>query len=344
MELRKTDIEKFLLLAEEFPVVDVRSPKEFSLGHIPGAVNIYLFTDKERESVGIKFKKEGRIQAVIEGLNLTGPSMASKLKQALDIAGKSKILVHCWRGGMRSEVMAWLFSLGGIETEILEGGYKAYRHYILESLSERRKSILLGGMTGSGKTEILKYLKKSGEQVIDLEGIANHKGSAFGWLGQSEQPSTEHFVNILFDDWKRLNKQLPLWLEDESRNIGKIFLPESLYLNMQESPVIILLMDIELRLLRLIKEYSDFHPDSLKSSIMKISKRLGGDKTKEAINAVEKGDFASAIRIVLHYYDKAYMHSLERKNQDNIILVKTDTDDTEINAQKVLEASGQLRW
>ena len=110
---------------------------------------------------------------------------------------------------MRSEAMAWLFSLGDIETEVLEGGYKSYRHYILEKLSERRKMIVLGGMTGSSKTHILRYLKNYGQQVIDLEGLANHKGSAFGSLGQPPQPSTEQFANILYNEWKKINLKLP---------------------------------------------------------------------------------------------------------------------------------------
>ena len=109
--------------------------------------------------------------------------MSEKLSQALSVAKNGKLLVHCWRGGMRSEAMAWLFSLGDIETEILEGGYKAYRNYILERLSEKRKMIVLGGLTGSSKTYILRYLKSAGHQIIDLEGLANHKGSAFGALG-----------------------------------------------------------------------------------------------------------------------------------------------------------------
>jgi tRNA 2-selenouridine synthase len=344
MTIQKIDIIRFLEFSEINPVADVRSPSEFNTGHIPGAVNIPLFDDKEREAVGIKFKKEGRLPAILEGLKQTGPALLSKLEQALKIAKNGKVLVHCWRGGMRSEAMAWLFSLGDIETEVLDGGYKSYRHHILEYLSEKRKMIVLGGMTGSSKTHILKYLKAKGQQVIDLEELANHKGSAFGALGQPAQPSTEQFANILFNDWKQLDTNLPFWVEDESRNIGSIFMPDRFYLNMQDTPSIILKMDVKTRLPRLLEEYSTYPPESLKVSILKISRRLGGDKTKDAITAVDKGDFAKAIEIVLYYYDKAYLFGLKKKVNKNIVYINTDSDDIETNALKILEAASKITW
>lgn len=344
MALKKISVERFLNLAKSTPVIDVRSPSEFNIGHIPGALNIPLFNDKEREAVGVKYKKAGRTSAIILGLEQIGPSMAAKLKQALKNSINGKLLVHCWRGGMRSEAMAWLFSLGDIETEVLEGGYKSYRHHILESLSEKRRMILLGGMTGSSKTHILRYLKQSGQQVIDLEGLANHKGSAFGSLGQPPQPSTEHFANILYTEWDKTDRNIPIWVEDESRNIGSVFLPEMFFLNMQDTPAIILMMAAETRLPRLLEEYSTYPSESLKASIVKISKRLGGENTRDAVNAVESGDFAKAIEITLYYYDKAYMFGLKKKDINNIIYVETDTDDIETNALKILEASGKIRW
>ncbi len=255
--------------------MDVRSPSEYKSGHIPGSVNIPLFDDTERAIVGTKYKKEGRIKAITSGLQLIGPSMSSKLESALKIAKNRKLLVHCWRGGMRSESMAWLFSLGDIESIVLEGGYKTYRNHILEQLSSRGKMIVLGGMTGSSKTHILKYLRSEGQQVIDLEGLANHKGSAFGSLGQPEQPTTEHFANMLFDEWKHIDSNKPFWVEDESRNIGSVFMPEKLYLNMQNTPAIVLMMDMKTRMPRLLKEYSNYSPELLLSSINRISKRSG---------------------------------------------------------------------
>ena len=344
MSVQKINITNFLELSVTIPVVDVRSPSEYNMGHIPGAVNIPLFDDKEREAVGTKYKKEGRLPAILEGLKHIGPVLKSKLEKALKIAKEGKLLVHCWRGGMRSEAMAWLFSMGDIEVCLLEGGYKSYRHYVMESLSVKRKMIVLGGMTGSSKTHILGYLDSHGEQVLDLERLANHKGSAFGALGQLPQPTTEQFANNLFTEWKQLKSELPFWVEDESRNIGSVFMPDSFYLNMQDTAAIVLVMDINVRLPRLMEEYSTYSPELLKASVLKISKRLGGDKTRDAINAVEAGDFARAIEIVLFYYDKAYLFGLNKKKDKNIIYVNTDTDDVEVNAMKVMEAKSKIIW
>lgn len=340
--MKRTGPEQFLKDASGIPVIDVRSPLEYASGHIPGAKNIPLFNNDERTIVGTKYKKEGRQEAILEGIRLTGPAMHSKLLEAIKTAVNGKLLVHCWRGGMRSEAMAWLFSMGDIETTLLEGGYKAYRNHVLEHLSCRRNMFILGGMTGSSKTHILRHLRQLGRQVIDLESLANHKGSAFGALGQPPQPSTEQFANNLFLEWSNLNPDEPVWLEDESRNIGTVFLPESFYSNMQKAKTVVLLMDIRTRMPRLMEEYSKYPADQLKASVMKISRRLGGDNTRDALEAIDRGDIAKAIEISLIYYDKTYQYSITRKNNADVIYVETDTDDVSVNAMKVLEAAGKF--
>jgi tRNA 2-selenouridine synthase len=340
----KIDTGEFLKHAGSIPVVDVRSPSEYSCGHIPGAFNIPLFSDSERASVGTKYKNEGRRAAIVEGLKHAGPSLSLKMEEAVNVAKDGKLLVYCWRGGMRSETMAWLFSLAGIEILVLEGGYKAYRSHVLQSLSGKRKMIVLGGMTGSSKTYILKHLEFMGQQVIDLEGLANHKGSAFGSLGQMPQPSNEHFSNLLFDRWNGMERDLPFWVEDESRNIGTVFLPDTFFRNMQDTPAIILIMDLKVRITRLISEYSSYPPDLLKASIMKISKRLGGDNARNAVKSVEDGNFSRAVEITLDYYDKSYTYGLKKKSSGNIIRIETDTDDIQINARKVLEVAQEIAW
>jgi tRNA 2-selenouridine synthase len=336
---QKLDINQFLEMAYCIPVVDVRSPSEYISGHIPGAYNIPLFDDDQRKTVGTKYKEYGRNEAILEGLKLSGPSFHTKLKKALEISTAGRLLVHCWRGGMRSEVMAWLFSLAGIDADILEGGYKAYRQHILSSFTANKKMIILGGLTGSGKTEIIRYLGDSGEQVIDLEGLANHKGSAFGSLGQIPQPTTEYFANLLYEQWKKINSNKPLWVEDESKNIGTVFMPDEFYFNMQKNPVIVLLLDFNIRLRRLIGEYAEYPAEDLIFSIKKISRRLGGDNSMEAIDSIKKGDFAKAAEIILRYYDKAYLYGLKKKPADKIIYIESDTDDIRINSAKILDAS-----
>jgi tRNA 2-selenouridine synthase len=340
--LKKIDIAEFLNQAETIPVADVRSPSEFKTGHIPGAFNIPLFNDEERVIVGTKYKKEGRLKAILSGVELTGPSFHHKLKDALRISKDNRILVHCWRGGMRSEAMAWLFSLGDLNTEVLEGGYKSYRHHVLSGLAEKRKVIVLGGMTGSSKTHILKHIRDHGNQVIDLEGLANHRGSAFGALGQLPQPSSEQFSNLLWEEWRKTDRDNPVWLEDESRNIGTVFMPGEFYDHLRFSPAIILMMSVERRLPRLIEEYSAYPKDQLAESVNRISKRIGGDNTREALAAIEAGDFAKAIEITLRYYDKAYLYSISKNHTGQVIYIETDTDDIKENAGKVVEASRQI--
>jgi tRNA 2-selenouridine synthase len=339
---KKLNIPEFLKLASEIPVIDVRSPSEFNTGHIPGAFNIPLFDDEQRKIVGIKYKNEGRRSAILKGLQLTGPSMHARLETALSLAKENRLLVHCWRGGMRSEAMAWLFSLGGIDTLILEGGYKSYRHFVLDRLSEKRKYIVLGGLTGSGKTEILKYMKRQGCQVIDLEGIACHKGSAFGSLGQPGQPSSEHFANMLFTELEKTDVSEPVWLEDESKNIGSIFMPDGFYHNLRESPVLALMMDVKTRLPRLMQEYSAYPKEDLILSIRKIAKRLGGDLTNEAVKQVEESNISGAIEIALKYYDKSYLFGLNKRPEEMVRYIHTDTDDIAVNVSRILREAEHI--
>ena len=334
--------DRFLDLSVSLPVVDVRSPGEYTYGHIPGAVNIPLFTDSQRAEVGIIYKKEGNLKAVIRGIDLAAPEMSDKLRRAVALAPEKSLLTYCWRGGMRSEAMAWLFSTGGLTPLLLEGGYKAYRNHILTDLGRKRNFIILGGLTGSGKTHILKHIMSSGTQGTDLEELASHKGSAFGALGQQPQPSSEQFANLLYSDLNGKKEEDLIWLEDESRNIGTVFMPDSFYNMMQSAPVIALMMSIETRIPRLLREYASFPPEQTIASVMKISKRLGGDRTRVAVEAIQNGDFTTAIRITLEYYDKSYNYALAKPQDRQVIFIETDTDDVAVNAAKVQEAARSL--
>lgn len=340
----RIDVTRFLEEAKNIPVVDVRSPSEYGTGHIPGALNIPLFDDNERKKVGITYKNEGRIQAILKGLELIGPKISAKLKAALDVSDNNGLLVHCWRGGMRSETMAWLFSLADINTALLEGGYKSYRQYVLDEIKRERRIIVLGGMTGSGKTHILNRIRQTGHQVIDLEALANHRGSAFGSLGQQQQPSSEHFANLLFNELRSVNCDQPVWIEDESRNIGSVFMPEEFYKKLQAAPSVIIMLDAEKRIPKLIEEYASFPADQLRESVARVTKRLGGDNAKKVLESINSGDFREAVRLMLQYYDKTYKFCLRKRNEQNIISVESVTDNIEVNAQKVLEASNKIKW
>lgn len=340
--IKKVTPEDFIGLAKTLPVADVRSPGEFIKGHIPGAVNIPLFNDMQRAVVGTIYTLKGRAEATITAMEQISEDIPDKMRDAMTLAAGGEILLYCWRGGMRSESMALLLSFSGVRVRVLGGGYKSYRKFVLDNLSEKRRYVILGGLTGSGKTNILNKLSSSGHQVTDLEGLACHKGSAFGALGMPDQPSTEHFANILFNDLNGKDKDKPIWLEDESKNIGTVFLPDVFYKRMTEAPVIALIMPLEVRLPRLISEYTAFPKENIIASVSRITKRLGGDKTNEAIKAINNDDFATAIRIVLEYYDKAYGYGLSKRDEKKVIRVETDTDDVDINASKVVSAAAEI--
>jgi len=311
-------IEKFLTFSATHPVIDVRSPSEFSQGHIPGARNIPLFNDLERKEVGTAYKQVNKEAAMYLGLEFAGGKLVKLAKEGEKQAGKEKkLLVHCWRGGMRSKSMVWLFETMGITCYILEGGYKSFRRYVRQEFKKPLDLIVVGGKTGSGKTDILHYLEEKGEQIIDLEGLAHHKGSAFGALGEQPQPTTEQFENKLFQKLAALERSRYVWIEDESRNVGKCVIPGEIYMMMKESRILFLDIPRELRARHLVVHYAGFDKEELKSCILKISKRLGGDRTSEAIGSVETEDFYTTAMITLQYYDKAYMFSLEKNHKEH---------------------------
>jgi len=333
----KIHIAEFLQKGKEIPIIDVRTPAEFALGHIPGAFNIPLFSDEERVLVGTRYKQAGKEFAVQLGLEIVGPKLADYTKQAKKIAKKKKILIHCWRGGMRSGSMAWLFDVAGLDVEILEGGYKAYRAYIREQLGEEIPLLILGGFTGSGKTEILFELAKLGDQMIDLEGLAHHKGSAFGSIGQNPQPTNEQFENDLAYEWLKLDKSKAVWLEDESVTMGRCGIPSPLYKRMREAITINVMMPKHLRELRLVKEYANGDMSGLKNALERISKKLGGLRAQEALIALENNDFRKVADISLQYYDKAYGYGISKREDSKVKTLEVDADDPRNTALAIKE-------
>lgn len=318
---------KFLELSQTIPVIDVRAPKEFRQGHIPGAINLPLFNDDERAAVGMTYTKTGSDAAILKGLEIAGPKLRDFVKQGREYAKSGELLVHCWRGGMRSEAMAWLLTFSGIKTSVLVGGYRAYRRYIRESLKQGPPIIVLGGMTGSGKTEILQHLFLLGEQVLDLEGLANHKGSAFGALGQADQPTTEQFENDLAWRWLAFDHQRPVWIEDESRNIGKVIIPDPVFSKMASAPIVFVDVPFESRVKRLSAEYGSFGTNELALLIRKIGRRMGGDKANAAIHELEQGNLIGSVSAVLTYYDKSYKYGLSKREKSKIFTVKLESED-----------------
>jgi len=339
--MKKININDFLSEKVSTPVIDVRSPAEFKKGHVPNSHNIPLFSDEERAIVGTKYVRESRYSSIIEGLDIVGPKLSGFVEQVTSIAPDKKVIVYCWRGGMRSASMSWLFDLAGFNTKTLIGGYKAYRRYTKEYFSIPHKLIVLGGMTGSGKTELLSVLSQNGTQVVDLEGLANHKGSAFGAIGQQPQPSTEFFENLLFESLYQLDSNKPIWVEDESKAIGSDYIPDEFFNQMLNSPVVAIERPLETRINRLTKEYTDCNPQLLIDAVNRITKRLGNDNAKFAIEKINNGDFRGAVEISLRYYDKTYQYGLKNK-KTNPIICFLEREDLEKNMDLITENTKHL--
>jgi len=341
--INQTSVSEFLDFAGTIEVIDVRSEKEYLQGHIPGAFNLPLFNNEERAVVGTLYKNSGREASVLKGLEFAGPKLADFVKQAHRFTDQKKLLMYCWRGGMRSESMAWLFQVAGYEVSVMKNGYKAYRHFIREGLSQPANIIILGGLTGSGKTQLLHLLGKMGEQVLDIENLACHKGFVFRGFGQPRQPTNEQFENDIYNSWRRFNHSGLLWIEDESRMIGNVSIPDPLFEQMNRAVMIKVESDKEYRVQRLVEEYSKVQFCDLQSAIMKISEKLGGANTQKALTAIEKGDYETVASLALTYYDKTYEHSvLKRKNQ-KILKVFLKNHDPVKNAELILETSKSIK-
>lgn len=307
------NIHEFLSTGTDACIIDVRTPKEFLQGHIPGAVNIPLFTNEERAIVGTIYKKEGRQPAILKGLELVGPRMAEIINKVQAIAKGNTVCVHCWRGGMRSGSVGWLLEMFGFKVYTLRGGYKAFRKEVLSGFKIETQVLILSGKTGTGKTHILHQLQKIGAQVIDLERLANHKGSAFGALGEEAQPTQEQFENELYVNILKINTTSPVWIEDESRLIGTKVVPDELWRTMRNSIVVYVEVPFEDRVNNLIQDYGKFTHDELRDSILKISRRLGPEQTKFAIDALDNSDLKTVCELCLDYYDKTYSHGLKKR-------------------------------
>jgi tRNA 2-selenouridine synthase len=338
-------IEEVLEHRDEWQIIDVRSPGEYTDGHIPGAINIPLFDDDERANVGTLYKQKSPEVAFREGLKIAASKMVALVDAARPYRNKpgKKVLIHCWRGGKRSQAMEWLFSFSGIEVFRLEGGYKSYRcklHSFFEDNPYTFK--IIGGCTGAGKTEILEALARKGEQMIDFEKMARHKGSAFGSIGEEEQPSTEQFENELYLVMRTLDPQRPVWLENESKSIGRVYIPEGLWRDMRSSLLYAIDVDKQVRLERALKYYCEpVNIDLLKSSFDKIRKRLGGLDYHRSIMALDENDLRTAAAIALTYYDKSYTFQLSQWPKDKVIHL-ADCNHVEETATRLLQLSNEL--
>ena len=341
-----------MFLSADHPLLDVRSPSEFNHAHIPTAYSFPLFNDEERKIVGTTYKQESRGKAIKIGLDYFGVRMRKMVEEVEGLVpGDNKnVFVHCWRGGMRSAGVAWLLDLYGFKVYTLAGGYKAFRNWVLKQFNLAYPLKILGGYTGSGKTLLLNELERLGRPVIDLESLANHKGSAFGALGEKSQPTQEMFENLLATklfmkkaEGKRINEDSStddlerFWIEDESQRIGLLNIPKMFYDQMRNSDLYFLEIPFEKRLEYLVANYGQYEKEKLVNAIMRIQKRLGGAETKMAINYLLENDITHCFSILLKYYDKLYTKGLRNRiNYEELLnIIPCDNVNTGINLNKL---------
>ena len=296
-------------------MLDVRSPGEYDHGHIPGALNYPLFSNEERALVGTCYKQQGRDAAVELGFDLLGPKLGQLVRTAKAIAPDRTLRVHCWRGGMRSGGVAWGLELAGFQVVTLEGGYKSFRRLVQQLFAMPRCLLVVGGMTGTGKTQILHALAALGEQVLDLEGLANHRGSSFGSLDMPPQPTTEQFENLIGDRLRALDPTRPLWVEAESRRVGVCRVPEALFQHMDAAPTLELVRPLAERLDILVEVYGHTDRAALMAATERLRKRLGGQRTQAAVDLIRQERPREVCQLLLDYYDRTYRYDLERRQK-----------------------------
>ena len=309
-------VDHFYNKLAHLPIIDVRSPGEFLQGHIPNAHNIALFNNSERSVVGTFYKKESKEKAIEIGYDFVKPKLIEFINDATEIAPQKEVVVHCWRGGMRSNAFAdHLLANGFRKVYVIEKGYKSFRNYVLQCFEQPLHLKVLGGYTGTGKTEILHAIHLKGYQVIDLEELAKHRGSAFGGIDLPPQPTNEQFENNLFLTIKNLNPKLPIWVEDESQAIGKVTMPNEFFIKMRTLPVYFLNIPFAERSKHLVATYADLNAQELAKGIQRITKRLGHDKVKCALAALEHKDYNEVVTTTLLYYDKCYLRGLKKRKE-----------------------------
>lgn len=335
---RGTAIGPEAFLSSPGVIFDVRSPVEFRSGHIPGAVNLPLFSDQEREAVGTVYKQQGKKEAVALGMRIALPKAAALVEE---VAAYSSFpaKIHCWRGGMRSRAVAALLLSHEIPTVVLHGGYKAFKKWGRALFAAPFRYLVLGGLTGCGKTAILAHMKNLGEQVLDLETLARHRGSVFGHLGMPPQPTTEQFHNEIAYALAHFDPLRPVWIEDEDRRIGTCHLPEPLYAAKKKAPHFLIEKPLHERTEQLRKDYGTASIESLIAASERLRKKLGNVKANEVIALLKDGKFEYAGAIVIGYYDASYRKTL--KNNEGRTHLNHPGKDTASWAQTlILQARG----
>ena len=301
-------------------IIDVRSPTEFAEDAYPGAINLPVLTDDERARVGTIYKQVSPFEARKLGASLISRNISEHLSQHFANQDKQySPLIYCWRGGQRSNSLAIILAQIGWRTTVLEGGYKTYRAYVrrqLATLPQRFCYTILCGLTGTGKTLILQKLAQDNQQVLDLEALANHRGSLLGqvWQGQPQsQPSQKKFETCLLQKLTSFNENQTVWVESESNKIGEVYLPKMLWQKMKNSACVEVKVPLKERVEWLIKQYPELveNPEFLKQKLVQLKSRYGTKRLKQWFEWIDQSNYAQLVEdLLLTHYDPAYQKSL----------------------------------
>ena len=307
---RTTDLEVADLAAYS-AIIDVRSPSEFALDHLPGAINLPVLDDAERAEVGTEYVQGSKFLARRRGAALVARNIARHLEGGLSqVDGGFRPLVYCWRGGQRSGAMATILDQVGWGVSLVEGGYMTWRRRVVASLYDApipHPLVLIDGPTGSGKTELLHRLSGDGVQTLDLEALAHHRGSLFGAVGV--QPAQKLFETRLHEALSRLDPTRPVVVEAESSRIGAVTLPPSLWAAMQAAPVAVLDLPVERRVQRILTDYAEIaqDPARLDAILTRLPRHLSKAVIARWRALAAAGDLPTLVRELIDlHYDPAY--------------------------------------
>jgi tRNA 2-selenouridine synthase len=297
-------------------LIDARTPAEYAEATIPGAVNVPLFDDEERARVGTLYKQEGKSAAKRLAMQLVAPKIPALVEQVeAALAGRRPpVVVFCWRGGQRSRALTTFLDLAGMPARQLTGGHKAFRSHVREFFEKGNwgRLLVLRGLTGVGKTRLLLRLRAEGYPVLDLEGLANHRGSAFGNLGLPPQPSQKSFEAHLWDELRRIPPGDYALAEGESKHIGRLVLPPSVYAALQVETTLWVNASLDYRTRIILDDYPAI--DHLRAGFVRPLKalrpRLGGETVDRLLGLLEEGDWETLVReLMVLYYDPLYRHT-----------------------------------
>ncbi|MDU1847668.1 MAG: tRNA 2-selenouridine(34) synthase MnmH [Niallia nealsonii] len=339
-------IERLLELREkkEFSLVDVRSPSEFNEHTIPGSINIPLFTDEERAEVGTLYKQVSVEAAKARGLEIVSAKLPAFIKSFQELS--RDVVVFCWRGGMRSKTAATVIDLMGVHSYRLQGGFRTYRQWVihqLETIELAQEAIVLNGYTGSNKTVILQQLKQEGLPVLDLEGMANHRGSIFGQIGLKPH-NQKTFDSLLVSEMEKLPSSPYFLMEGESKRIGKVLLPDILLKKKESGHQLFIHMPIEERVQHILADYSPWdHHDECVEAFHLIKRRIHTPAAAKTEEALQTGNYAEAVELLLtYYYDPLYERTaMQYKDEQTIDLYVKNTEDAIVKVKEFWQKKGR---